>query len=362
MALLAVSATFTWFFVVARPAPAYLLTNNLFPALRGMGSLVFGHAAPRKLYTSGGFVPPAWEPVAGFAAIVVLLLALLAALRRAWRSRRRAPVAVAMILAAAFPLSLVPRLTPSGVAISGRSSEYVFAALGCVIGLLFAEAASREDIRHMFRRGRHDGGDSKLPVRHRRTKSEAEGWRTTFAATLIAAFLTTVVFVGNVTVGTAFYQRLPEARNPQGYEWSVQPDVIAASRWARAHLGPNHLFGANGIDSSALATYGQQDIVDMNRIWPIFFADSISSDVLQRIKAARVQYLLVNWRMTRRVPLTPGYYFSPFEPEAGQYRHAFPAAALAKFSSAPCARLIYRSGAVQIFDLSLIKSGPCEAP
>ena len=77
MALLAASAALTWFFVLARPAPSYLLTNNLFPALRGMGSLVLGHAAPRKLYTSGGFVPPAWEPVAGFAAIVVLLLALL---------------------------------------------------------------------------------------------------------------------------------------------------------------------------------------------------------------------------------------------------------------------------------------------
>ena len=358
MALLAGSATLTWFFVVAHPAPSYLLTNNLFPALRGTGSLLLGHAAPRKLYTSGALVPPVWERVAGFAAIVVLLLALPAALRRAWWSRRRAPVAVAMTLAVAFPLSLVPRLSPSGVGLSGRSSEYVFAGLGCVIGLLFTAATSREDVRHMFQRGHHDGRHSKFAVRRRWTTSGGEAWRKTFIVTFIAAVLATVVFVGNVTVGTAFYERLPEASNPQGYESSVQPDVIAASRWARAHLGVNHLFGANGIDSLALATYGQQDIVDTERTWPIYFAESMSSAVVESIKAAGVQYLLVNWRMTRTVSLN-GFYFSPFEPEGGQYRHAFPTAALEKFSSAPCIRLIYQSGAVQIFDLSQIDSDIC---
>ena len=215
IALLAGPATLTWFFVVAHPAASYLLSHNLVPALEDTGSLLLGHVAPRKLYTSGGVVPPAWEPVAGFAAIGVLLLVLPAALRRAWWSRRRAPVAVAMSLAVAFPLSLVPRLAPSGVAISGRSSEYVFAGLGCVIGLLF----TRQMVP--YGHGRH----RKIAVLRRWTDSQGGGWRKTF----IAAVLATVVFVGNVTVGTAFYERLPEASNPQGYEWSVQPDVIDAS-------------------------------------------------------------------------------------------------------------------------------------
>ena len=86
--------------------------------------------------------------------------------------------------------------------------------------------------------------------------------------TFIAAVLVTVVFVGNVTIGTAFYQRLPEATNPQGYPWSVQPDVIAASEWARAHLGINQPFGASAIDSFALATYGEQETLDQNRSGP----------------------------------------------------------------------------------------------
>jgi hypothetical protein len=359
MALLTGSATLIWFFVVAHPAPSYLLTNNLFPALKDTGRLVLGDTAPRTLYKSGGYVPPAWEPVAGFAAMFVLLLALPVALRRAWWSRHRAPVAVAMTLAVAFPLSLVPRLAPNGVDMSGRSSEYVFAGLGCVIGLLFTKVVSREEVPQIFARDNHGGPHRRIAILRRRTQSVGGARRPTIIATFIAAVLATVVFVGNVTIGTPFYERLPEGPNPQGYEGTVQPDVIAASEWALTHLGVNQRFGANLIDSFALATYGEQDTVDMNMIWPIFFAESMNGAVVQHIKAARVQYLLVNWRMTRRVPLTPGYYFSPDEPAAQQYRDVFPTAALAKFSSDPCIRSMYLSGVVQIFDVSLIGSGVC---
>ena len=340
LALLAGAATLTWFLAVARPAPGYLLSHNLGPALRQTGSLLLGHTAPRKLYRSGGLTSPAWEPVAGFVGIAVLLLALLAALPRAWWLRHRAPLAVATTLAVAYPFSLLPRLAPSGVAISGRSSEYVFAGLGCVLGLLVAGATSRAPRRP---------GDA--------SGAAAVSW--TWVKTLVAALLATVVFVGDVTVGTAFYQRLPEARHPHGYPWSVQPDVIAASRWARAYLGINRRFGAGAIDSFALATYGEQHTLDEDRIWPIFFAGSMSRSVVERIRTVGVQYLLIDWRMTHGVPPTPGHYFSPQEPGAGEYRRRFPIAGLQKFSAAPCTRLIYRSGAVQIYDVSRIETGAC---
>ncbi len=52
---------------VSRDARAsYLVTENLLPALRQTGSLLFGHTAPRQLYTSGGYVSPSWEIYAGF--------------------------------------------------------------------------------------------------------------------------------------------------------------------------------------------------------------------------------------------------------------------------------------------------------
>jgi hypothetical protein len=339
MTLVAGTATLRWFFRVAQPVSSYLITNNLLVALRQTGSLLFGGASPRHLYSSGGLVSPAWETIAGFAATGMLLVVLLPALHLAWRRRDHPPMAIAIVVAVLFPLSLVPRLVPSGVAVSGRSAEYVFFGLGCVLGLLASDATR---------------------PRHRRftrwTKPTAlVGWR----RTALAAVLVTLVFIGDVTIGTAFYQLLPESSHPQGYPWSVQPDVISASKWAREQLGINQRFGANKLDSLALATYGEQTTLPENSVWPIFFGPVMNRTVVNSIKAAKVRYLFVDWRMTKGIPATPGYYFSPEEPGAGEYEQAFPVAALQKFASAACTHLIYDSSNVQIFDVSRIEDGSC---
>ena len=84
MTLVAGTASLMWFFSVARLAASYLLANNVLPALQQTASLVVGHTAPRHLYTSGGYVAPAWQTLAGFAAVGLLVLALPLALYRAW--------------------------------------------------------------------------------------------------------------------------------------------------------------------------------------------------------------------------------------------------------------------------------------
>jgi hypothetical protein len=343
LAVVAWCAVLAWFFAVARPAPTYLIVNNVLPALQDTFNVITGHTAPRKLYHTS-LAPPPWEPLAGFAAIFVLLAVLPSSLLQARRYRRRAPAAVATALAIAFPLTLAPRLASNGVALSGRSSEFVYAGLGCVIGLLFTAAASRHAWRVLWQGERAD--------RRRR-------WLASFVPTCVAAVLMTVVFVGNVTVGTRFQERLPEGTHPQHYERTVQPDVVAASTWALQHLGPNHMFGANNIDSWALGTYGDQDLADQRWLWPVFFAQSFDSDVVEDIKKLRLQYILVNWRMTRAAPEIPDFFIHAFEPDAHHYEHAFPARALEKFASDPCVRLIYDAGPIQIYDLSKIESGAC---
>lgn len=349
MALVASTTTLVWLLFVAKPAASYLFPHNIFPALRQTVSLLLGETSPRRLYTSGRYVSPAWETVAGFVATGVLLLALALALHLAWHRRARAPMAVAIAVAALFPLSLAPRLVSAGVAISGRSSEYVFLGLGCVLGLLATETTWRRLQRHT----------------RRATQAAAVGWLRSAVArhrTAVATGLVTLVFIGEITVGTAFYQRLPEASSAPGYPWSVQPDVISAAKWARDHLGINQRFGANKLDSFALATYGEQTVVAENSVWPVFFASAIDGTVVNSIEAARVRYLFVDWRMTKGIPATPGYYFSPEEPGAGEYKQAFPAAALKKFASASGAQLVYDSGAVQIFDVSHMKGGSTVLP
>ena len=352
MALVAGTTALAWFFLVARPAASYLFTDNILPALQQTSSLLLGNSAPRHLYASGGYTSPKWYTLGGFAAIGLLLLALPPALylalrmgfwsRGTWRDWHYwgcAPMAVAIGVAITFPLSLMPRLTSGGVAISGRSSEYVFTGLGCVLGLLVEE-----------------------PARWLRGKSTSQAIRAALGAwlrTLVATVVITVVFIGNITIGTAFYQLLPESSDPQGYPWTVQPDVVSASKWAREHLGINQRFGANSTDALALATYGGQDTIAENSVWPIFFAKVMNETVVHNIKAGGVRYLLVDWRMTMGVPASPGYYFSPQEPNAGEYTEPFPAAGLRKFASAACAHLSYDSGPIQIFDVSRIENGSC---
>jgi hypothetical protein len=358
LAMVACCLTSIWFFGVARPAAAYLITGNLLPALQSTISVLRGTTAPRKLYHVVTMPPPGWEPLAGYAAVLVLLAVLPVALLRVRWSCRRAPVAVATALAIGFPLSLVPRFAPNGVAISGRSSEYVYTGLGCVFGLLFTAVAASCYEWRVSGRAEHDGGRRTMGLR-RLVESAGKAWRDSLGPTAIAAFLVTVVFIGNLTVGTRFFERLPEGVNPRGYERSLQPDVIAASTWALQHLGPNNMFGADDMDSWALATYGDQDLADGRLLWPIFFSESVSSDVMQNIKNLRLRYLLVNWRMTLGLPQSGDHYVHPQEPEAGHQSHPFPARALEKFAADPCIQLIYDAGPIQIYDVSRIESGAC---
>ena len=96
MTIVAGTASLAWFVLVARPAPSYLFTYNILPALQQTVAVLLGQIPPRRLYDSGGYASPAWEPVAGWAAVGLLLLALPPAVYRAWRLRARAPMVVAV--------------------------------------------------------------------------------------------------------------------------------------------------------------------------------------------------------------------------------------------------------------------------
>jgi hypothetical protein len=350
MALISTSVALIWLFVVARPATSYLFTDNIGPALDQTGSLILHRTSTRHLYSSGGYVSPAWETFAGFAGVGILVLSLPGGLYLAWRvastqnraARARgrrmsnAPMIISVALAIGYPLSLIPRLTPGGVAISGRSSEYVFAGLGCVLGL-YAEASVLPSRGDSNRLDNLLGRLSKTPI-------------------IIGSIA--IVFVGNITIGTPFYQRLPEESNPPGYPSNVQPDVIAASIWTLKHLGVNQRIATDGTSAVALATFGDQDTLPEEDVWPIFFATTMNATVVSEIRAEKVHYVLLDWRMTLGVPPSPGYYFSPQETSSGTDTRAFPAVALRKFHS-NCSRLIYESRYVQIFDLSRIENGSC---
>jgi hypothetical protein len=353
MFLIACSATLTWFFVIARPAASYLFGGNIDPALQQVGAVVLHHNDARQLFGGGPKIPE-WYMLAGFVSYGILLFALPFGLYRAqnWYRARRArhkggygfragyaPIAVAIAIAITFPLSLLPRFTSLGGAVSARSAEYLFTGLGCVLAL-FADQLTRR--RHGARR--------RLSVRPRFA---------TWCRTLVVAGMVTLVFLGDVTVGTTYSELLRESSHPRGDPWTVQPEVVDASEWARAHLGIDQHFAANAVDALALATYGEQDTISENSVWPIFFASSLNPTVVHTIRAARVTYLLVDWRMTAGPPpAAQGYYFSPYEASVSEWK-PLPSIMFRKFTSSRCVRMVYASGPIQIVNVARIENGSC---
>jgi hypothetical protein len=336
-AVVSSAASVGWLLLVAHPAWTYLFAHNIDPALRQTWSLLSGHTKPRHFYSSGGLTAPEWQTVAGFVAVAILLFALPWGIYRLWRRRSDLPITITGFIAVAFPVSLIPRIAPDGVAISGRSGEYIFAGVGCVLGLLTTEILER-----------------RLHVRVRRRLAPRGIARVAVLTTLL-----TVVFIGDITIGTAFYQLLPESSNPSGYPWSVQSDAVQAATWSRLDLGVHQRFAASAIDAQPLATSGEQDPVSENQSWPIFFPTTLSAAVVADIRRAQVDYVLLDWRMIAGVPGTPGFYFSPEEPNSGTYRVRFPAGGLQKFVTSNCTRIVHTTGSVQVVDVSGIANGSC---
>jgi hypothetical protein len=351
-ALLSLVTSTSWFFVVARPAAAYIVDQNIAPGLRQLRSLVLGGHAGRQLYSAGGATPPAWYTLAGFAAIVVIMLGLLPALHRAWTGfaarnaenplRRHLPVLIVVLISALFPVTLLPRLTVDGGALSSRTQEYIFAMIGCALGLLAIEF--------------DDSDGRRINKISRAINFVLAGWRGTALPILMVA----VIFVGSITIGSPYLQLLPAPTHPTGFPSIPQPDVVSASNWARVHLGPGQSFATDLVDSLALATDGGENPVSEDVAYQIFFSDSLAGQPALVIRTARVRYILVDWRMTYGPPYSSGgYYFSPWEPGAGPDDKTFNASYLRKFATYTCSYLVHSVGAIQIFDVSGIENGTC---
>ena len=354
--LLAGSMCILWFFLVARPAAGYLIGQNIEPTLQETIKLISGHPG-RHLY-GGGPVSPAWFTLLAFAAIAVIMLALPLALYRAWNMfapprhgralYQHASLAVAAIIAISFPFTLLPRFTSVGGSISARTSEYVFMGLGCTLGLLAVEPA-------LPRLGASNRLYCALSKLFRPIDRVLASWQ----GTLVMAAMVIVIFFGGVSVGTSYPGLLPPPSNPSGYPSIIQPDVIRASIWARDHLGVSQPFATNVVDSQALATYGDENTEPQEEIYAIFFGDSLAGLPAQLIKESGTQYILVDWRMTYGPASSSGeYYFSQWEPQAGDNK-AFNGDYLKKFTTYTCSHMIYRSGPIQIFDVSGIANGTC---
>lgn len=333
-----------WLFVVAKPAASYLFGQNFGPAVQQAYSILIGRGGQRQLY-GGPTAPPKWYVYVGFLATLVILAALPPAVIRAWRLlrtrgfagtiRHRASIAVAAIIAISFPFTLLLRLTVAGVPISARTSEFVFTALGCTLGLLMKDVAPS------------------TPIGIQRAKSLAP---TGGLRTLLATLLLSLVLIGQVSIGNSFFTLLPT--EGMGFSIYPQPYMINAANWSRQHLGAYQTFATDSADRLALGAYGEENPANNDVIYPIFFTANMNSMVVNMIKANHIHYVLLDWLVTEKLPIEPGaYYYSASEPSLNG--KPLPKAYFSKFVTYTCSRLVYQSGSIQIYDVSRIANSSC---
>ena len=241
-----------------------------------------------------------------------------------WRWQNSRLIAITL-LTLVFPVSLAFRLTVKGWELGSRLGALSFIGVALVVAIAF--------------------------LCRRSGKPPGRVWAVTIAACV------TLVAMGGFIVGWGVVN-LPSGYRVAGDALSVERTGIDAARWTRTGLGSGHRFGADRINRLLLATYGDQRIVttllhrvDMSRT---MFASGLGSSERYDLRAGRVDYLLVDMRMTLEKPLM-GVYFEKGEPDWVSANPPSPQALL-KFDALPRASRLYDSGAIKIYDVRAFRN------
>lgn len=338
-ALLVGGATVAWLLVVATVTVGYLAPAVQTAALQVV-QLLIGEGQARQLFkVTNAPAPSPWEQLAAYAAQVILLVGIPLGIWALRRTVRATPMTVVLCLAAlAYPGTLLARLTERGAELSARSTAFLFLALGFVVAAALAGPVPALSIRW----------------------SVEPRWRLALRAVPLV-----IVMIGGVAVADPVWGRLPGTYLVAADTRSIEPIGIAAAQWAVDNLGRDNRFMADRTNSLLLATIGDQHPVsasaDHVNIRPAFFDLQLGTDAVDALEAGRIQYVLIDRRLSSALPLV-GIYVEPGEAEEGPRRVPIDPAALGKFDGAPSVSRVYDNGAIQLYDVRTIVSAAPQTP
>ena len=301
------------------------LTPYIDNTVRQLIQILISEGAPRQLFVdSAGFVEPLWERVTSFAAVGLILLGLPFGLFQIWRRYRANAVALALAVGAlAYPISLLARLTVSGVEISGRAQAYLYIMVAFVLTV---------GITYFW-------------------FSRAPNWR--YSALILGAI--GIIFIGGWIDGTApLWLRLPGPYLVSADPRSIEPESMAAADWAGSHLGPGQRMISDRENMVLMATYGYEWVVttenDKIVVSSMFLSPQFDASVLRALQRGGVQYIVVDHRLSSELPHI-GFYYDNQEPH---YSKPIDPAALAKFDGVQNVSRIFDSGDIVIYDVEAI--------
>ena len=316
--LLATSAVVAWALLVARDVGSYLA-----PTLAQLGDsaagLVHGHAA-----ATGIEAAPLWERLVTVGTLVFLAVLVVRGSRDLWPRRRGEPWALPLIAGALLIFALGPlRLIASdGAELSGRAATFIYIPVAIVAAMT------------LCRPPRSD------PALRRGVGRIAAG-----AARMAAA---AVIVLGGIASGwPPAWDRLPGPYLPAGFERSVDPQGIAAARWALSAFGPGHRWAEDLTGQSLLSAVGDQNPV--RGVAVLYDGQGADPAARYLVTHLQIRFLAVDLRDSRQLPASGAYFFA--DPNAGRYRAPLPRAHLKAIGRVAGVSRIYDSGDIELYDL-----------
>ncbi len=283
----------------------------------------------------GGLQLPHWQKWAAMASFLLTCLGLATGFFRSLNagggrisisgswiviSWRNSGLVFFTLLTLAFPLSILLRFTQSGWEIGNRMGTFVSLGVCIVVAIAIAglwQGASQSRLR----------------------------------ATLIAASLTIMIVGG---VGLAWGLNTINHPYRVGADaQSIEAMGIGAAKWSRKWLGPGQRFAADRVNQILLATYGRQNPIstqlDGLDISGLVFAGDVWADELKIIKNARIDYVMVDLRLTQALPILGAYFEAGEDPSI----HMIPPepTALLKFNKIEGISRPFDNGAAIVYDV-----------
>ena len=392
--LFSVAAVLAWLFLIA-PTVVYYLSPYTVGAVQQMIGLIFNEAITRPLFTDyAGQGTPIWERVVSLTSVVLSLLGLPWGLIALWRRyhgylilphlslrgvplnfagrrigrsprnlvqsdvaplRRGRPKVSQRLLRALRALAMTPRdaratesytgesviplalgvaslaygatlplrLMPSAAEVSSRSAEFLFLAIAFVLALGPAQ----------------------------RWLSGIVSWKRSAGMTMLA----TILFIGGFILGAGpAWARLPGPYLVSADLRTIEPESIAAAKWALAYLGPGNRFAADRVNGLLMVSYGLQrpltDVGDQLDVSPMYFSSEFGEQAQAILDKGHIRYVIVDYRLSTGLPRV-GVYFQSVEPSAYLHKTPIPKQALTKFDQLPNMSRVFDSGDVVIFEV-----------
>jgi hypothetical protein len=321
-AVWSVAVNLLWLTSVGGLAVTYIRTI-VFGGVNELVAVLTGASAPKQLFVARPeLAAPLPEIVIAYASVGLLLLALPFMTLHAVRGRRPPAIVAVLVLAAfLYPVSLALRLTVAGSETSQRAPEFLFVALGIL------------------------GADWLVGSRPSRTRPRSR---------LIIAPLLLVVFAGGIVSGDPPQGRLPGPYHVAAEQRSIERQGVDTARWALKDLGPNNRLIADRTNAKLLGSIGAQypvtSATEHLGTAYVVFAQKLGPGEMDVLVRGRIRYVVVDLRLARDVPIYK-YYFESAEPDAGRHSTPIPLAALQKFDTLKGVTRIYDSGDIIIYDM-----------